>query len=338
MFSNIYLIYTLCLPIRYLCTRIYVLEHFSVELVISVTNIIYMKIFYYKIEKESELGDKAARLLKDMEASEQAADWLAEKYGAEEYFYDPNHDAGGMVAVIFPKNRIVNKNLWEKTQLGDNPDCWMPKVKIREELMETAKADAMQGSKDVVVSKEEMPFEFVQYRFSREEAAELAGVKLTTPSLERLGKRHKISRRMLNMLSMGADVEFVLADHYSEDVRTEVRLSLTEDKQIVDAMRGRTFKLVHTYEGKKKAIEIYQEWMNLPVVPFGTVNALLGVECDTHRCGLLDEGGYIYVTSAVEINNPALSVVTSEEYEVVTAELKAKARAIENLSNPEIPN
>lgn len=337
MFSNIYLIYTLCLPFRYLCTLIYVVEHFSVELVISVTNIIYMKIFYYKIEKETELGTKLARLLGDMNEAEAEADATADLYGAKEYYMDTVQDAGGIVAVEFPDNVIPDPRLWANFQIADNPKCYVPNVRIREELMEAEKALQKVGVANKTVSKQDMPFEQVQFKFSREEAAKMAGVTLTTVPLERLGKRHKIDRRKLNMLSMGVPVETILPE-LPDDIKTDIRLSLMEDKQIQDAMKGRKFRLVHTYEGHKKAVEIYQRWMNLPVVPFGTVNALLGVECDTHRCGLLDEGGYIYVTSAVEINNPALSVVTPEEYEVVTAELKAKARAVENLSNPEIPN
>lgn len=281
-------------------------------------NALYMNIFFYKLRRDCELGKKAARLLKDMEEAEEAADKLAGTYGAQEYFYDPNHDSGGMVAVLFPKTMIVNKDLWEKTQLGDNPDCWVPKVKIREELMETVKAETLQDSKDVVVSKEEMPFEYVRFRFSREEAAKMAGVKLTTPSLERIGKRNNISRRILNMLSMGADIDFILENHYSEDIKTEIRLSLIEDNQIADAMRGRTFKLVHFYEGNKNAIRIYQDWMNLPVVPTGTVNALLGVKCDTHRCGISEHGEWVYITSAMKIENDALTEVSQKEFENVT--------------------
>ena len=111
-----------------------------------------------------------------------------------------------------------------------------------------------------------------------------------------------------------------------------------EDKQIQDAMKKRKFRLVHTYEGKKKAIEIYQEWMNLPVVPFGTVNAALGAKSDTHRCGLLDHDGWIYITSAVEIDNPELLLVSQTEFAAVTAEIRAKSVCAENMLNAENAN
>lgn len=296
-----------------------------------------MEIYYYKIEKETELGTKLTRLLGDMNEAESKADDLADTYGAKEYYMDAVQDAGGIVAVEFPDHVIPDPKLWANFQIADNPKCYVPNVRIREELMEAEKALQMEGGSNVVVSKQDMPFEQVQFKFSREEAAKMAGVTLTTAPLERLGKRHKIDRRKLNMLSMGAPVEIVLPE-LPEEIKTDIRLSQMEDNQIQNAMEGRKFRLVHTYEGNKKAVEIYQQWMNLPVVPSGTVNALLGVECDTHRCGLLDEDGYIYVTSAVEINNPALSVVSPEEYEAVTANLKAKARAVENSSNPEKAN
>ena len=236
-----------------------------------------------------------------------------------------------------PDNVIPDPNLWANFQIADNPKCYVPNVRIKEELLESEKALQYEGVANKTVSKQEMSFEQVQFRFSREEAAQMAGVKLTTASLERLGKRHKIDRRKLNMLSMGVPVEAILPE-LSDDIKTDIRLSLMEDKQIQDAMKNRKFRLVHTYEGKKKAIEIYQEWMNLPVVPFGTVNAALGAKSDTHRCGLLDHDGWIYITSAVEIDNPDLLLVSQAEFAAVTAEIRAKSVCAENMLNAENAN
>ena len=296
-----------------------------------------MEIHYYKIEKESELGKLAARLLGDMEDADRIADLVADKYGAKEFYTDSTNDAGGIVALEFPTNVIPDPNLWMQMQIADNPNCYVPNVRIKEELLESEKALQYEGVANKTVSKQEMSFEQVQFRFSREEAAQMAGVKLTTASLERLGKRHKIDRRKLNMLSMGVPVEAILPE-LSDDIKTDIRLSLMEDKQIQDAMKNRKFRLVHTYEGKKKAIEIYQEWMNLPVVPFGTVNAALGAKSDTHRCGLLDHDGWIYITSAVEIDNPELLLVSQTEFAAVTAEIRAKSVCAENMLNAENAN
>lgn len=286
-----------------------------------------MNIFYYKIEKETELGTKLARLLGDMNEAESEADELADTYGAKEYYMDTVNDAGGIVAVEFPDNVIPDPKLWANFQIADNPKCYVPNVRIREELMETEKALQMVGVANTMVSKQDMPFEQVQFKFSREEAAEIAGVTLTTVPLERLGKRHRIDRRKLNMLSMGVPVETVLPE-LPEEIKTDIRLSLMEDKQIQNAMKSRTFRLVHTYEGKKKAVEIYQQWMNLPVVPFGTVNAMLGVKSDTYRCGLLEEDGWVYVTSVEEITLPEMIAISKVEYDEVSAGLRAKALAV----------
>ena len=116
---------------------------------------------------------------------------------------------------------------------------------------------------------------------------------------------------------------------------------MTKMKLIVDAMGGdhAPEEIVRgAYEGKKKAVEIYQEWMNLPVVPFGTVNAALGAKSDTHRCGLLDHDGWIYISSAVEIDNPELLLVSQTEFAAVTAEIRAKSVCAENMLNAENAN
>ena len=49
---------------------------------LSIRNFYSMDIKYYKIEKESELGKLAARLLGDMEDADRIADIVADKYCA----------------------------------------------------------------------------------------------------------------------------------------------------------------------------------------------------------------------------------------------------------------
>ena len=90
-----------------------------------------MEIHYYKIEKESELGKLAARLLGDMEDADRIADIVADKYGAKEFYTDSTNDAGGIVALEFPTNVIPDPNLWMPMQIADNPNCYVPNVRIK---------------------------------------------------------------------------------------------------------------------------------------------------------------------------------------------------------------
>lgn len=272
-----------------------------------------METFFYKLSKSCELGQKAAALAAEMEHVETLAFLLAKKMGATDYFTDPNMDAGGLVGLQFKGKNMASDDNWSLVWLDDEDDCYMPNVRIRTELIPAERAGEYKGS-NVMVSQQTMPFEQVQFKFSREEAADMAGIHLTTPSLERLGKRHKINRRKLNMLSLGVPVEKVLPDA-SEEQKREICKTQIEDKLIQDAMRGKQFRLVYTYEGKPKALEIFKEWNALPVIPEGTVNALLGVKCNTHRCGLLDCGDYIIVSSAVEIQNEEFTPSNVQEYE-----------------------
>ena len=280
--------------------------------------------FYYKIEKSTELGAKAAKMLREMEKAEDAAETFAAKYGASEYYTDPSHDAGGLIALEFPPTKFVNKKTWENIPMDNTKHCYGPRVTVSEKLVETKEVGSLTENQQV--SESEFPFSAVQFRFSREEAAAMAGVKLTTPSLERIGKRNRISRRVLNMISMGAPVENVMPEA-SEELKTAIRLSQTEDRQIQEAMKNRTFKLVHTLSGTPEAIAIYKEQCALPVVPGGAVNKLLGAVCETHRCGLLDAGEFIYVISAVAIENSALTEAPAEEYEMLLQVQVAKNNA-----------
>ena len=276
-----------------------------------------MDIQFFKIKKDTEIGEQLLSVIKEAELCEEKADSFVKGQGGFAYLSDPQADFGGVAGIAFERT-ILDKKVWDALPLPDAEETYyVPRVNIREELLSVEEAAKYEGSKEVTVSKDEMTFEQVQFRFAREEAAKEAGVTLTTPSLERLGKRHKISRKTLNMLSMGAAPEMVIG-HYPEEVQREVRLSLMEDKQIQDAMKDKRYKLVHHYEGDKRAVKIYREMISLPVVPMGMVNWMLDVDSKTHRCGLLDAGEYIYITSVEPVKLKEAEAVSEEEFHSVT--------------------
>lgn len=276
-----------------------------------------MNILYFKIKKETKIGKRLISVIKESEFCEEKADSFVKRQGGVAYLSDPQADFGGVAGIAF-EHKIIDKKVWDELPLPDADETYyIPRVNIREELLKVEEAKKYEGNKKVTVSKDEMTFEQVQFRYSREEAAKEAGIILTTTSLERLGKRYGISRKMLNMLSMGVAPEMVIG-HLSEDVQRDVRLSLIEDKQIQDAMKDKRYKLAHHYEGDNRAVKIYREMISLPVVPIGMINWILGVNSKTTRCGVLDAGEYIYISSIEPIKLTEVEAISEEEYISVT--------------------
>lgn len=253
------------------------------------------------------------KLLDRMMEAAEAAEELAVKSGAVAYLMNDSVDAGGVLALQFPKNRILLDHLWEKTD-HDGETYYSPKVGIKTDIM--LKSDALEYVKKnpyAKVGEEELTFEAVRGSFSREEAAALAEVELTTPSLEGLGRIHRIAKKDLRMISLGAQIDAVLPDA-SEEIRDAVRLTMKEDRQISETLEDKPFALVRILSGHAKAIQVYEEWEALPCVPEGAVNCFLKCKSQTHRCGLMEHGSYIYVTSMVEIDNPELETSSQEEF------------------------
>lgn len=77
---------------------------------------------------------------------------------------------------------------------------------------------------------------------------------------------------------------------------------------------GNTFRMVTFVRGARKAVRTYMRMMALPVIPKGAVNALLGVKCGTARCGLMDCGEFIYITSPVPVDSPFVEAGSEEDF------------------------
>lgn len=274
-----------------------------------------MDIYYYKAEKSSELGQNLTRLLQEIRHCQDAADELAVSVGTNSYLAGTDVDFGGISAFEFPENRLIPTSTWEQIPIEDiKGNYYIPRVEIRQEFLTKDKTEKFQNKPNVIVNKTAIPFTSIMPQFSRKEAAEMAGVTLTTPSMEILAKRYGIDRQTVNMLTMGIPVDLILGSS-EEEAQQAFRLTLQEDRQITDALKKNDYYQVSHLKGKKAAIEIYQKMLALPCIPAGTVNTQLGVKNTQYRCGLLDSDSYIYITSPDTISKADILAADKEEFQ-----------------------
>lgn len=292
-----------------------------------------MEIHYHKILKDSATGKSVAKLLDEISVCDKKADKLAMEVGACAYLADNQADYGGIAAFQFPETHIINKTLWDEVLIDDTKEkYYIPKAKITQKFIEAEKAEEYRNNPKAVISRIPIPFNQIMINFSREEAAIMAGVKLTTPPIEKIGKKHGISRKILNMIAAGIRIEEVCPD-IPEDIARDLRLSVTEDNEILSAMKDKRFVHLSLLEGPQYAINIYRKMQDLPAIPNGTVNSLLGVKSSQYRCGILDCGTYIQITSPEPLNGADMLPSDEMEFQAAMLYMNEKNKRSNKLLN-----
>ena len=281
------------------------------------------KTFHYKTGATTELGAKLEALLVRIEEADKAADELAREVGATEYYPATEADYGGIAGFVFPKNKLINKVNWVGVQVGDSPDDMAYTPNVTTHTIAVSTDEAAQYEDKAIVGKTEYDFAQVSYLFSREEAAAMAGITLTTPPLDRLGQRYGIDRKVVNMLSMGAPAHIVLQGFDSEVINACTH-SQQEDKAITDAMSSAKFRTVMTLKGSDRANQVFLRMLSLPVVPQGTLNSLIGVEDNQFRAGIMSVDETIYIISPKPSADLSLKAIDEAEWQAANESRKAK--------------
>ena len=281
------------------------------------------KTYHYKTGATTELGAKLAALLVRIEEADTAADELAREVGATEYYPATEADYGGIAGFVFPKNKLINKANWIGVQVGDSPDDMAYTPNVTTHTIAVSTDEAAQYEDKAIVGKTEYDFAQVSYLFSREEAAAMAGITLTTPPLDRLGQRYGLERKVVNMLSMGAPAHIVLQGFDSEVINACTH-SQQEDKAITDAMASTKFRTVMTVKGSDRAVQVFLRMLALPVVPQGTLNSLIGIEDSQFRAGIMNVDDTIYIISPQPSADLSLTAIDEAEWQAANESRKAK--------------
>lgn len=258
------------------------------------------KTYYYKVEASSPLGEDLRKLLQRADEVGDASDALAMELGCESYVPAMEADWGGIAGFLFGEKRIVNKNDWTAVEVdiaGTEQTAYSPNVRTK--TIPMLEADALQYAGDGIVSEHTYRFADVSYLYSRDEAAQLAGITLSTPPLDRLGKRHKLPRHMVNMLQRGIPA-YQLLTGYPAEVINEVTRAQHESIQVMDKLSTLRFRTVMEVEGTKRAQEVFMKMLSLPIVPIGTLNALLGLKARNYRAGVMLVDDYYYIVCREE--------------------------------------
>lgn len=271
---------------------------------------------YYKLESPKFLA-----MLEQAEIVNNVADKAAKKLHAVGYINAMFSDFGGLSAVEFGKRKVVDKNVWECAGAMDKHTFWEPKVTASEEAVPEEELENLvaEDGEAIIVGKDAVSFQHIKALFTRKECFKMAG--MDEPST---GDPVEIAQKWLRRRLTNDEFKLLFSSVKTADIFPTINnasalMIITrgreENATMLEAMREKKFKLVTRMKGNPEAIEIWKSWQELPVIPQGMVNGLLGIEDGVHRCGFFVLGENVYFKNEKESTNSDAQIITEEEYE-----------------------
>lgn len=283
--------------------------------------------YIYKVKKETGTGQKLVALLRQIDECDEAADRLAVSVGANAYAAVDSLDFGGIAGFAFPRGTLLSNKHWLKLEPDDKGDTYyFPKIEETTEWLPEEDAALLKNESSYLVEEKSVSFSYIQLNFTRKQAAEYAGIKLTTQPIERLCNKHNVPKDIRIKLATGIPASTALAN-WGTDIVAEFALSQKEDYEIMSKIHDKKFSLVHQFHGSKQAVSLFKKMAVLPTIPYGTTNALCQVNDDKHRCGVSEYEDYVYITAGAESACEEFEPVTEAEFQQVCAIRDAEAAA-----------
>lgn len=283
---------------------------------------------YYKLPVETETGQCLKALFEKGEECEKAADDFAAAQGACSYLSPEEAEWGGIVAFEFPLNHLVPSHLWDCVDPTDDHPLYVPRIEIKQEPIETSKAQLLAKSASHIVSTTPISFAQIRNQYNRGEAAQMAGITLTTPDPRTLLEQAGLDRKQISMILYGAPIERVASD-LPADVVFQLGACLAEDAAISEIMAERSYLMVATISGPRKAKKLFKQMQALPIIPNGSINTVLQIE-GNNRPGIIlhQASGYFYIKSSHLPMQPDVVPTTEDEFE--NARIDIVSQSIDN--------
>lgn len=277
---------------------------------------------YYKITCGSPTEEKAKSILSDASECESVAEALAKKCGALSYMPSIDADFGGISAFEFDK---FSRKRWggavELIKTEDGVSWFAPKVEVKEKIMLSDKAEELASLSYVLVTKTVLPFALVAPMLTRKEVAEMAGIVLKEKSVEQLLRELKADTTSFARLRAGLSIDAVFPEA-DPALLSELERSQEEDKHLCATLSEATFRRVYSLSGNHRAIRLYKDMFSLPIVPRGTLSAVLQLEHCSHVPGIAEWEGSIYVKSGATTLNRDLIHVPENVWNFICEQIK----------------
>lgn len=281
---------------------------------------------YYQLNPASERGKKFLEVLGEGIAAERKADALVKSRNAVACVPSLYADFGGVTAFGFRKNIKPDPDVFlDAEQVSpDGLHLYEPNVKVQQHLCVWEKMP--EGNDNLILSNREYQSGEVLGSFPRQMIADAIGMKLTY--------MHPLEA--LRLLNIPADevrayaqgkkkVEEVLQGKMFVSKRDKAYAHYAiegekENMAYIKEMCKYTYGTYLSLSGSEQAVALYRECQELPLVPEGTLNAVVGLEKAAARCGFFIHKNWIWIKSRAESTLEA-----SADWQVTTEKIWGKA-------------
>ena len=281
-------------------------------------------IHYYRLNPACEKGKEFLAVVGEGVAAEREAEKIVKKYKAVGLVPNPWADFGGIGLFAFKKNRIVNPAIFKdcEREMTDGNKLYEINMTFKQELFEWDKMP--EDAPNIIKSKHEfLPAEVLR-AFPRKVVAHAIGMELKylhpLEALNLLGIEIELRQAYL---AGQKTLKEVLEGKLFVKKRDKQLVQFAyegekEDKMFVEEVSKHTYGHCTFLFGHPEAVALFCDCQALPVVPQGTLNAIVGLDASRYRCGFFTHKNWIWVKSHNESTLPLdddWQQVTKEEWE-----------------------
>ena len=261
---------------------------------------------YYQLNPSSENGKRFLEVLGEGMEAERKADALVKSCDAIGCVSSLYADFGGVTAFGFKQNVKPDPDVFLDSgqTSSDGLRLYEPNVKVLQHLCVWEKMP--EENDNLILSNRQYLSGDVMKSFPRKMIAEAIGMPL----------KYMHPLEALRLLNIPADEvrEYATGEKTVEDVlKGKMFVSKRDKENAKFAMEGEkenmkyikemckyTYGTYLSLHGSEKAKALYRECQNLPIVPEGTLNSIVGLEKAKARCGFFIYKNWIWVRSGAE--------------------------------------
>lgn len=284
---------------------------------------------YYRLAADSEAGQEFMSIVERGMEFERMAEELAESVEATEFISRFDADFGGISSFIFHPSHTPDPEVFSCISGDDKVRLYLPAVNEvrRVALQEDMPTDE---SPRIVRRRDNLTVRQVLAVHPEQDVAQAVGVKLKCAHplkfLHLMGySKEEVQPYAKGQMSIGEVL--ALRPTNTPRLQKQAEYAIMGDKErqtFALACEGRLFGDYIWLDGTDKAMQLWQECQALPLMPYGALNATIGIPTDMPRCGFFLHGDYIWIQSKGEARCADICEVSQLTWSMACKDAKQK--------------
>lgn len=291
------------------------------------------QLHYYRLSPTSKIGKAFMQCVLDGVGADKQAAELAKEMGAEEYLSNPTADMGGLIAVVFPDDKVPEgkEKVFKRAgnPLKDGRKVW--EINVKCELCCALYGEIPEGTHYMTVSDKKLSLQQAGKLFTREQIARAIKMELKyhqpVEYLHMLGlSRTELQTYVTHPRPIAEVLQGKMLISKRDKANKEYAFKAEEEhNRFLEAVKGKEFSAYYMMLGVQEACELQKKLLMLPIVPAGRLNAIVGLTKARYSVGFFLHQNHIWLKSGAEPDeNPYIE--REDDWEEVTEQYWNLAR------------